>query len=116
LDFSSLNLKHYLGAYLLGLLLMVGPEKSVGAAISHFTDARGTIHIFNDPKTEDGRNNPDSDSPDQLGPIAAITPREPTPSNIFPEPEAPVVPAYLTAEPQASPESGSPPPESELNH
>jgi len=91
----------------------MSPWQTVFPAISNSTDAKGTIHINNDPKAA-SQDNVEAQTSGQPGPAAAVNPQAPTPSNIFPEPETPVTPTFLAAEPESPPASPGPPPESGL--
>jgi hypothetical protein len=110
---AILKYKNQLVICLLALVLTTVPGGAVLASVTSFTDARGTIHISNDPKGAAGKNSLDVSASGQIQAYTAINQRETTPSNIFPEPSAPVAPAFLAGEPQLPPESASSPTESD---
>lgn len=98
--------KIYQGIFLLFLFITMSPWQSAFPAISRSTDAKGTIRITNDPQAAPNQDNVDVQASGNPSPAESINPQEPTPSNIFPEPGAPVTPAFLSANPESPPESG----------
>ena len=69
------------------MLIILTPSQQLFATIKQFTDEKGTIHIINIGKDKAKSQNEDYNASVQHKSIEAVNPNEPTPSNIFPEPE-----------------------------
>ncbi len=108
-----MNRVKYLPGIFLALLITMTPWQAAFPAVKHFTDAKGTIHISNNPKDEASWAKVETKVASQPDTSEAVNPQEPTPSNIFPEPEAAKTPAFLDPEPEAPATSSSPAPEAD---
>jgi hypothetical protein len=71
----------------LPLIILLAPCQQLNATVNKFIDANGTIHIKNIAKDIAKPENEQYDASVQHSSIEVVNPIEPTPSNIFPEPE-----------------------------
>lgn len=65
-------------------LIMLTPWHPFDAAVKHFTDDNGTIHITNNPKDKALIPQVDAKAPDSANPPEMHKPQKPTPWNILP--------------------------------
>ncbi len=94
------RLGYFLRIIFFTLLLTTASWQTGFSAVSRITDANGVIHISNNPKAETRPDKVESTSFGQTIGGAQEKLPEPTPSNIFPEPDPSVVPSFLAAEPE----------------
>jgi hypothetical protein len=80
------TIKHRWWKIYLLAMVMLAPAQPLCATVTQFTDEKGTIHIVN--TGTDKAKPQNGDYPVSLQPrsIEVVSPNEPTPSNIFPEP------------------------------